>query len=197
MDPEHAGVMSAAPDRGDDHGHVDRRRLYLSNDSYPELRDVRPRWAVTVAWWRAIGHALGDRRFWSFVAVQVGLLLAVVALAVALSQGRLLTDTAERWVYRLLAAGWFMVFAYLQVSWGGDLMRSHLRAVSEKARHACPCCGHNLVGHLDGGDDPVRCPECATHVARRLFEPPYAVPRAYRAFPPWRPRPRTGRPRRN
>jgi predicted RNA-binding Zn-ribbon protein involved in translation (DUF1610 family) len=79
-------------------------------------------------------------------------------------------------------------------------MRSHLRAVSEVARYACPGCGHSLVGHVGeeatkrrsdgatkGGGEiaPIRCPECAAMISRDLFEPPYRVPRQFRAFPPW------------
>ena len=166
--------------------------MYLSNDSYPELRDIQPRWAITVTWWRAIGHALRHRRFWVFAAVQIGLVLLFVATAVAIDELRLLNDRDGRYANVLLTGGWFVVFAFLQVSWGGDMMRPYLRAVSDKARYACPRCGHSLVGHLDGADDPVRCPECAVRVARDIFAPPYHVPPDYRVFPPWRRRPRGG-----
>ena len=83
-----------------------------------------------------------------------------------------------------LAGGWLVVFAYLQVSWGGDMMRPHLRAVSDVARYSCPSCGQSLVGHLE--EAVVRCPDCATRVDPVLFDPPYAVGPELRAFPPWR-----------
>ncbi len=169
---------------------VDVPRLYLSNETYPELRDVQPRWVKTVTWWRAIWHATRDRRFWVFVSVQLGVLVMPFVAIRVIDEMRLLRDVTELWVNWLLFVGWFFVFAYLQVSWGGDLMRPHLRAVSDKARYACPLCGHSLVGHLDRDDDPIRCPECASLVARDLFEPPYRVPREFLAFPPWRRRPR-------
>lgn len=170
---------------------MDAPRVYLSNDSYPELIDVPRRWATTVVWWRAIGHALRHGRFWVFVAVQVAGLVALIVSIAAIGELGLLPVAHEIWVTRLLVVGWVLLFAYLQASWGGDMMRSHLRAVSDKARYACPLCGHSLAGHLDrGGDAPVRCPECATVVGRDLFEPPYRVPDEFRAFPPWRQRPK-------
>ena len=89
-------------------------------------------------------------------------------------------------VFTFFGAGWLIVFAYLQISWGGDMMRSYLRAVSEKARYACPRCGHSLFGHLDGDADLVRCPECGADVVRDVFDWPHPIPLRYRAFPFWR-----------
>ena len=76
-----------------------------------------------------------------------------------------------------------MIFVYLQVPLGGDIMRSHLRAVSEVARNACPQCGQSLLAHFDHGGDPVRCPECGTDVERSIARPPYRIPRRFRFFP--------------
>ncbi len=165
-------------------------RLYLTNDSYPELRDVAPHWARTVTWWKAILRAFGEPRFWAFLASQAACLVALVASAAAIESALDLGSRIRPFLQGGAAMTWLCAFAYLQVSWGGDLMRSHLRAVSPVARYACPSCGHSLVGHL--GDSaaadpaaPIRCPECAAMVSRDLFEPPYRIPRRFRAFPPW------------
>jgi DNA-directed RNA polymerase subunit RPC12/RpoP len=165
---------------------VDVPRLYLSNDSYPELREVRPRWARTVTWGRALALGVRRARFWGFVAAQVGIaivFLAAARLLSALDAGGAVPDQPVRW---LLGLGWLLVFAYAQLSWGGDMMRSYLRAVSDQARHACPRCGHSLVGHLERDTGPVRCPECGARVAREVFARPYPIPRQFRAFPFWR-----------
>ena len=74
------------------------------------------------------------------------------------------------------------VFSYLQTTWGGDIMRSHLRAVSDVARYACPACGQSLYGHIDDESPEVTCPECGARVKRAIFEPPYRTPKEFRAF---------------
>ena len=155
---------------------MDVPRLYLSNNSYPELREVSPRWARSVTWGRAITLGVRHARFWGFVAAQIGLAIGCLVAASmfnALDVGRVVPDGL---VFRFLGAGWLLVFAYLQVSWGGDMMRSYLRAVSETARYACPRCGHSLFGHLAGDADRVRCPECGAHVAREVFDWPWRSP---------------------
>jgi hypothetical protein len=163
-------------------------RLYLSNESYPELREVRPRWMRSVTWWRAIGFSLRYRRFWGYVAAQVAIAAAfLMAARMALAFG-VGGDGPRRFVYGSFFLAWLLVFAYLQVSWGGDMMRSYLRAVSRRARHACPNCGHDLTGQLEGDAERVRCPECGAELAREVFAWPYRIPPRYRAFPFWRPR---------
>jgi rubredoxin len=180
-------------------------KLYLTNDSYPELRDVA-QWARTVTWWNAIRRAFGDARFWAFLASQAACLAALVATAGAVESALDPASPVRPFVHAAAALGWLCAFAWLQVSWGGDIMRSHLRAVSPVARWACPGCGHSLVGHVGkeeaterrsdgatkGGEEsaaapaPIRCPECAAMIGREVFEPPYRIPREFRAFPPWR-----------
>jgi DNA-directed RNA polymerase subunit RPC12/RpoP len=161
-------------------------RLYLSNESYPELREIRPQWARTVTWWRAIGFSLRFGRFWRYVAVQVAIAAAFVVADRAIIALGLAGDLRSYRVHGGCAVAWLLLFAYFQVSWGGDMMRSYLRAVSTRARHACPNCGHNLVSHLERDPDRIRCPECGIRVARDLFEWPYRIPPRYRAFPFWR-----------
>jgi DNA-directed RNA polymerase subunit RPC12/RpoP len=165
---------------------VDVPRLYLSNNSYPELREVRPRWAKTVTWWRAFALSFRQGRFWGFVAAQLGIAFCCFFSAHTLNAVDAARVVPDKLVNASFGAAWFLVFAYLQVSWGGDMMRSYLRAVSEKARYACPRCGHSLFGHLDGDTDRVRCPECGADVAGDVFAWPHPIPPRYRAFPFWR-----------
>ncbi len=161
-------------------------RLYVTNDSYPELREIDAQWARTRTWWRAISRAARTRDFWVFVAAQAAVFVAPVLAAAVLSSALGLERGTTRAVDSAAIVAGAIAFAYLQVSWGGDMMRRHLRAVSETARYACPRCGQNLFGHLDEGRSAVRCPECADDVDRAVFEPPYPIPRHLRAFPPWR-----------
>ncbi len=158
------------------------RRVYLTNESYPELREINRPFARTATWWRAIRRAAGHADFWVFVATQATV-LAAFALLDAVTAG----PGSPRIVHLVFGGAALAVFSYLQASWGGDMMRRHLRAVNETARFACPECGHSMVGHLAGGASPVRCPECFAEIERSLFEPPFRVPRRFRAFPPrWR-----------
>lgn len=160
-------------------------RIYVTNDSFPELREVRPRRRQTLTWIRAIAHAIRFIGFLPFVAVQV------VLLGVACSPLVTIAMVAPEWVELTslgAAAVALMTLAYFQVSWGGDIMRSHLRAVNDIARHACPACGQDLRGHLDEGDEPIICPECGASIPRDVFEPPFPIPRQFRAFPPWKTR---------
>jgi DNA-directed RNA polymerase subunit RPC12/RpoP len=163
-------------------------RVYLSNESYPELREVRPRWARSVIWWRAIAFSLRFRRFWGYVAAHVAIAGGFVAAARTVTALEVVGDRSGRSVYGTFALAWLLLFAYLQVSWGGDMMRSYLRAVSTRARRACPDCGHNLTGQLERAGDRVRCPECGAETGREVFAWPYRIPSRYRAFPFWRAR---------
>ena len=156
-------------------------RFYLNNDSYPELREINMHWARSLTWMRAILHAAGHLDFWIFAGVQTLLAALIGPLTFTLTRA---AGTIPAIAVTLFAT--LTLFGYLQVSWGGDMMRRHLRAVSETARYACPNCGHNLFGHLDGETPALRCPECAERVERALFEPPFKLPERYRAFPPWR-----------
>jgi DNA-directed RNA polymerase subunit RPC12/RpoP len=161
-------------------------RVYLTNDSYPELRNLPLGWSRSRTWWKAIHHAMGTWRFWGFAATQallLGIFVAADGLTVAVAGLRGFSGLAAHVGFGVLALG---VFAYLQVSWGGDMMRAHLRAVSEHARYACPHCGQSLYAHIEAhGAETIRCPECGSVVERSVFAPPYQVPPACRAFPPW------------
>ena len=62
------------------------------------------------------------------------------------------------------------------------MMRSHLRAVSDIARYACPSCGQSLYGHIEDKSIDITCPECGARVERAIFQPPYRTSREFRAF---------------
>lgn len=119
--------------------------------------------------------------FWLFVATQAGILAGFIVadrLIVAFAG-----PEAERPVLHAgLAIAAFLVFAYLQTTLGGDMMRSHLREMSEVARYACPRCGQSLFGHVERGAESVTCPECGVGVDCAVFEPPYRTPTRFRAF---------------
>ena len=156
-------------------------RLYLTNASYPELRGVARGWPRTRTWWRAIAHATRYAGFWVFVVTQVLIVVGFVAADWAVT---LLMDGPREHgiVHVSFGVAALTVFGYLQTSWGGDIMRSHLRAVSDIARYACPNCGQSLYGHLDEESVSVRCPECGAQIQRAIFEPPHRTPPEFRAF---------------
>lgn len=160
-------------------------RLYLTNDSYPELREIDAQWSRTRTWWRAIGHAIRHIDFWIFALTQLGLVIGIVLGGIGIAAVAGLDGASGRIVHLSFAIGALLVFCYLQISWGGDMMRRHLRAVSDVARYACPQCGQSLFGHLGGNEATVRCPECGSVFTRKTFEPPYPIPHDLRAFPPW------------
>lgn len=156
-------------------------RLYLTNESYPELREVRRGWPRSRTWWRAIARATRHADFRVFAATQVAIIVSLI-VADRLCVAFLGPEADRPWLHIGLALAAFLVFAYLQTTWGGDMMRSYLRAVSDVARYACPNCGQSLYGHMDEGTAAVKCPECGVLVDRAIFEPPYRTPREFRAF---------------
>ena len=149
-------------------------RIYLTNESYPELRGVRRGWSRSATWWRAIDDAARHARFWVFVVTQASILAVLIAVSWMLVPWPV--------VQVAIALVAFAVFSYLQTTWGGDIMRSHLRAVSDVARYACPSCGQSLYGHIEDESPQITCPECGARVERAIFRPPYRTPREFRAF---------------
>ncbi len=162
-------------------------RFYISNHSYPELREVTTRWQRHVIWWRAIQSAIREPRFQRFLAFQVLLVACWIfsgILAVWFNHLSIMTSLSMSGAVSIAAT---ITWSILALSWGGDLMRPHMRRVSTTARDACPECGHLLTGHLLQAEQTIRCPECGMVVPRRLFQPPYEIPPEFRAI---RPRPR-------
>ena len=156
-------------------------RFYLNNDSYPEMRPFdspAERWVI---WYRAFRSSLTDRRVLAFVFAQVGLFVFAGLFAWAAAS---LIDRADPgwrdigvtiacWVPTGAAC---VVSTYLALSWGGDVVRPHLRAVSSICRDTCPRCGHLLTSQRASEIPSFACPECGEPVEKALFSPPYAIP---------------------
>jgi hypothetical protein len=120
-----------------------------------------------------------DPAFWLFAATQV------LVLAIGIVLAAMLSDVGPT-AWEPVVSGAAVVVALaidglLTLSWGGDVMRPHLRRVCPSARTSCPACGHGLQGHLDDAGETVRCPECAAEVPVAMFDAPYRIPRRFRA----------------
>lgn len=183
---------------------ADRRRfhlrIYTSSDSYPEIRPIETGWPRHVAWFRAFLSSAFDARLWLLFALELSLAGAFILLRHAIVHGLPIGFDARGPVTIVVAILAVMAIGTIHLSWGGDLMRPHLRKANAAARHACPNCGHLLSAQLnalgtrddnaatnDGADatreaSMVRCPECGHHVPTSTFRPPYAIPPAYRAL---------------
>jgi hypothetical protein len=157
-------------------------RFYLSHDSYPEVREIESRWQRHLTWWRGLGSAAADARFWRFLAVQLILLAGWIALHAWLADRAWARGSVRMLSHVVCAAGAVATWGVLALSWGGDLIRPHLRRVSPIARSACPGCGHQLTGQLAGDEPTIRCPECGAVLRRSVFEEPFAIPRQFRAI---------------
>ena len=94
--------------------------------------------------------------------MQFILLAGWVALHAWLADLARLHGSARMIIHIACAIGAVVTWGVLALSWGGDLMRPHLRKVSPIARSACPGCGHQLTSHLAGDEPMIRCPECGS-----------------------------------
>jgi predicted RNA-binding Zn-ribbon protein involved in translation (DUF1610 family) len=156
-------------------------RFYVSNDSYPELREVPSRWKRNMIWWNAFLSASRDARFLLFVLIQLILVAGWIVLAIYLPGLESATFEVKLGARGLIALLSIITWGVLALSWGGDLVRPHLRRVSPIARHACPRCGHQLITQLAAHTDVIRCPECGSLIPRAALSPPYPLPRQFRA----------------
>ncbi|MFG0329438.1 MAG: hypothetical protein ACF8PN_06000 [Phycisphaerales bacterium] len=157
-------------------------RFYLSNDSYPELREAPRGWTRHLIWWRAFLSATRDWRLWALFATGAAVTVAAGLANLALS-GLVANAAFVQWVRFVFPFGAAIVWIVLSITWGGDLMRPHLRRVHSTCRIACPHCGHRLTAHLrEPGRDAVRCPECGGMSERSLFDEPFDLERTRAAL---------------
>lgn len=147
-------------------------RLYVTDESFPELREVTSRWRRLIIWLRAFLSAARDWRLWalfaSLVLVLVAMMLVGRSLAIAFRGSSLI------WFARFFViVGPALVFTVTLSTLGGELMRPHLRAVSVDCRSACPSCGHSLKPQIESDAPEIRCPECGNTTDRKPFSAPY------------------------
>ena len=172
-------------------------RFYFTNDSYPELRAVESVWERHVTWWRAFGSSLRDRRLWLFLAAILAIYLVWFVVTLALGPTMIVGGVkVDPWKEPLQIVLFWLAVALatvLSLTWGGEIMRPHLRRVNEKCRDACPECGHRMTGHLPPAttavapSDPAaaanaravsptfQCPECGTWLDPRPFHEPFFI----------------------
>lgn len=152
-----------------------RRRIYISNDSYPELRNLPRGWERHKAWWRAFRCAVRRSEFWYFLLPTIGLALSFVALGLGVSV-RFKSPI-------FMVAGWSTVmgavafWGWRTITVGGDMIRPFLRRTTDLCGESCPNCGYHLRGQLLGEavSFPIRCPECGVEFGRESFEEPFLV----------------------
>lgn len=158
-------------------------RFYVSNASYPEMRNIESRWERHVTWWKAFLSSARDVRIWGFVVV--GVLCAVAAwmpwefaIRYARSQGG--SPAAIELMMAGGAISAFVGWSVVALTLGGDLMRPHLRKVNPRCRDACPECGYHLRSQLeDSQATVVPCPECGQSWIRQAFEAPFQIAHAH------------------
>lgn len=163
-------------------------RLYLSNMSYPELREIRGFWTRQQIWRRAFGRALATGAFWRFAVASLLVAAAAFAVFVFVPAVLSLEPTATTLVRLGAIIATIVGAGGLSLTLGGDIMRPAMRAVSETARIACPACGHLLRSQLGSAGGPgtlIRCPECGATSPRSLFTPPYRIPDEFLTWPRW------------
>ncbi len=151
-------------------------RWYLSNDSYPELRSIESFWERHVTWWKAFGSALNDPKMWGFLCVAFSLACLGGALNLLVDVNDLLgSDALPVGVIANLLSIFITVGAavVLSLTWGGDIMRPHLRRVNPRCRTSCPECGFCLTSQLQSSRKVFQCPECGQWFNRRPFEEPF------------------------
>lgn len=157
-------------------------RFYVSNASYPEMRNIESRWQRHVTWWKAFLSATRDARIWGFLVV--GVLAAVAAwipweFAIRFVKA---SNGSRASIELLMGAGAvsaFVGWSVVALTLGGDLMRPHLRRVNPACRDACPECGYHLRSQLaDDQSRVVPCPECGKTWFRDAFESPYRIAHA-------------------
>ncbi len=153
-------------------------RWYLSNNSYPELRDMESFWERQRTWGRALLSSLSDQKMWGFLVVTISLACLGGALNLFVDLSDLLGSDSPplvALVNLLCVAVTIGAAVVLSLTWGGDVIRPHLRRANPRCRAACPECGFCLTSQLQSGRRVFQCPECGQWHNRRPFEEPYPI----------------------
>jgi len=147
-------------------------RLYVTDESFPELREVASRWQRFFIWARAFKSACLDWRLFALFGVLIAVASLLIIAGLYFSDG--LPPSPVGTLIRLAVFAIPALLVVLTLStFGGELMRPHLRKVSEICRLACPTCGQSLRTQLESPAPIIRCPECGCETDRRPFTPPY------------------------
>lgn len=151
-------------------------RWYLSNHSYPEMRAIESFWERHRTWWKAFGSSLNDPKMWGFLAIAFSLACLGGALNLLIDVNDLIGPHApSAGVIANLLSIFITIGAAvaLSLTWGGDIIRPHLRRVNPRCRTSCPECGHCLISQLESDRSIFQCPECGQWLNRRPFEEPF------------------------
>ncbi len=155
-------------------------RIYWTNESYPEMRPLTKRWQRHRVWWRAFYLVRTDWRIYLFF-LAVGVILLGCGWLDALLQETLrLTVKQALMLHTGMAVLGVLAGGMLFLTWGGHLMRLHLRRANPLCAECCPNCGYLLSGQLqapESAEGQLRCPECGRVFAAREFGELQRLPR--------------------
>ncbi len=161
-------------------------RVYWTNESYPEMRPLPSRWLRHRVWWRAFWLVRRDPRIYAFLLIVACILVVFVWLTELLDDAIRARGEAEVILQTAMAVLAVTLSGMLFLTWGGYIMRLHLRRASDRCRDCCPNCGYLLSGQLQapaGESGTIRCPECGTAYEASEFRalqrvpPPLQTPR--------------------
>jgi len=151
-------------------------RIYITNESYPEIRNIKPGWQRHVTWWKAFLHALRD---WRFYLIFV-LIIVIQIFPPVLFTWLQTTFPRQRWSIPVTVVTSLIINLVLLIfllTWGGGIMRIHLRAADPRCASTCPECGYDLTSHLEEDSRTIRCPECGTSFEKDSFHRVNSLPR--------------------
>jgi hypothetical protein len=155
-------------------------RVYWTNESYPEMRPLTKRWARHRVWWRAFYLVRTDWRIYVFLLAVGVILLGFDWLDARLQQSLQLDVKQTLLLHTGMAVLAVLAGGMLFLTWGGHIMRLHLRRAGPLCAECCPNCGYLVSGQLQapgGGNGQLRCPECGGVYQAREFGELKRVPR--------------------
>jgi hypothetical protein len=127
------------------------------------MRPLTGRWQRHRVWWRAFWLVRRDVRIYAFFLIVLCTLALFAWVTELIDDALRLRGEAEiilRTGMAVVAAG---LSGMLFLTWGGFIMRLHLRRAAQPCAECCPDCGYLLSGQLHapgGAEGAVRCPEC-------------------------------------